>query len=147
MSYNKSTDFQSIQKDVLSTDTTTNSSISKLKQFKTNNKTVLGAVNENYNRLNNIAKQVADALAKAEEALGKATYIQNDEFIPDENQVSFVLSKTPNDQDNILFYINGIKYSRDDIKYISDTNTIEWLSAEQLQLGPKHSVSVVYTHM
>ena len=45
MAYDKTTDLESIQADVLTTDLSTNTKISKLKQLKTDTKVITKAIN------------------------------------------------------------------------------------------------------
>lgn len=55
--------------------------------------------------------------------------IFNDEpSVTSNSQVAFVLTKTPKDTANILFFINGIKYSQKNWTYDKDSNTITWTS-------------------
>ncbi len=64
MAYDKTNDFEAVQSDVLTTDTSTNSKISKLKQLKTDTKVPTKAINATYEQLGNAQASAADALQR-----------------------------------------------------------------------------------
>ncbi len=64
MAYNKSEDLESIQADVLTTDTTDNTKISKLKQLKTDTKVPTKAINALNEQLGNAQESASDALQR-----------------------------------------------------------------------------------
>ncbi len=64
MAYNKSEDLESIQADVLTTDTTDNTKISKLKQLKTETKVPTKAINALNEQLGNAQESASDALQR-----------------------------------------------------------------------------------
>lgn len=64
MAYDKTNDFEAIQADVLTTDMSTNTKISKLKQLKTDTKVPTKAINATYEQLGNAQASAADALQR-----------------------------------------------------------------------------------
>ena len=154
MAYDKTNDLFSIQNDVLTTLLTNNTKISKLNGLKTDGKSVVKAINELLSKLNTVLSQVTTASQDANEAkdgiAGVKTEvqtmvteivtqkmteivsggIQNDEFACEDNQTAFRLSKAPIDKDNILFYINGVKYRKADYRYDESTNIVEWVNTD-----------------
>ncbi len=64
MAYDKTNDFQDIQADVLGTDTSTNTKLSKLKQLKTENKVPTKAINALNDQLSNAQASASDALQR-----------------------------------------------------------------------------------
>jgi len=176
MAYNKANDLPDIQNDVLTSDTSANSKISKLNQLKTSAKRITKAINELNDKLGaaqeSAASATTEAAAAKDEVVGMKTEvqnmvteivtkkitevvvsngIQNDEFACENNQTVFSLTKTPADKNNILFYINGIKYPKTDYCYHEDSNTIEWLNAVKNDQRPNafslkdtDSVSAIY---
>ncbi len=168
MAYDKTNDLFSIQNDVLTTLLTNNTKISKLNGLKTDNKTIVKAINELLGKLTTAIEQVTTATQQANEAKGSITEIknevqsmvtetiaqntagavsgsiQNDEFVCEDNQTVFHLAKTPIDKENILFYINGIKYAKADYCYHEEDNTIEWLSVVKNEQHP-HAFSIKAT--
>lgn len=150
MAYEKATDLESIQADVLTTDTSTNAKITGLKKLKTDNKIVTKAINEIFSLLSTISAQSGNAVTSANEAneavsnmkdevpsivqevlIQKMTEIisggiYNDELTCADNQTVFVLTKKPLDKDNILFYVNGVKYPKNNFSYDAEANTITW---------------------
>jgi len=64
MSYDKVNDFEDVQADVLTTDTSSNAKISKLKQLKTETKVPTKAINATYEQLGNAQASAADALQR-----------------------------------------------------------------------------------
>lgn len=155
MAYDKSTDLVQIQADVLGTSLASNSKITGLNKLKTSAQVVLRAINEINNKLESALNKTDQATAAATEAKEnvagvkdevqtmitevvtktiKETVvvgggIQNDEFYCEDNQTVFTLSKTPADKDNILFYVNGVKYTKEDYRYNEADNTVEWLNS------------------
>jgi len=153
MAYDKATDLEQIQADVLGTSLANNSKITGLNKLKTSAQVVLRAINEINNKL-------ASALTKTDQATAAATEakenvagvkeeaktlvqeiitqkmteivsggIQNDEFYCEDNQTVFALSREPVDVNNILFYVNGVKYTKEDYRYNEADNTVEWLNS------------------
>lgn len=174
MAYDKATDLEQIQADVLGTSLANNSKITGLNKLKTSAQVVLRAINEINNKL-------ASALTKTDQATAAATEakenvagvkdevqtmiaevvtktiketvvvgggIQNDEFYCEDDQTVFTLSKTPADKDNILFYVNGVKYLRSDWEYNEARNEAKWLNTAQATKGftisKTDTVSIVY---
>ncbi len=153
MAYDKTNDLFPIQNDVLTTLLTNNTKISKLNGLKTDGKSIVKAINELLSKLNTALSQVTTASQQANEAKNgvagvktevqtmvteivtqKMTEIvsggiQNDEFYCEDNQTVFALSKTPADKDNILFYVNGVKYTKEDYRYNEADNTVKWLNS------------------
>ncbi len=76
MSYDKSTDFKSIQADVLTVNTTDNELISSLKQLKTDNKSVTKAINALNEQLGNAQTSASDAVARVVELETVVTQLQ-----------------------------------------------------------------------
>ena len=76
MSYDKTSDFKSIQADVLTTDTTDNELISSLKQLKTDNKSVTKAINALNEQLGNAQTSASDAVARVVELEAVVTQLQ-----------------------------------------------------------------------
>ena len=172
MAYDKTNDLFSIQNDVLTTLLTNNTKISKLNGLKTDGKSVVKAINELLGKLNTAISQVTTASQDANEAkdgvAGVKTEvqtmvteivtqkmteivsggIQNDEFTCEDNQTVFALSKTPADVNNILFYVNGVKYLRSDWEYDEVKNEAKWLNTAQATKGftisKADAVSIVY---
>lgn len=179
MAYNKATDLEQIQADVLGTNVANNAKITGLNKLKTSTKIVLRAINEvNEKLINALAKtdQASDMAKSATEnvdslkedvktmitevvketitntvIVGGGGNIQNDEFVCEDNQVKFVLSKKPTDIKNILFYVNGVKYPKIEYQYNEADNSIEWLNAEVNDAHPQafalsatDSISAVY---
>ena len=159
MAYDKSTDLNDIQKDVLTTALTNNSKISKINQLGTTAKTIIKAINELNGFLGTATDQANSATATANEAkesieITKAELqetiktvvkevivtegvaasinynLQSDEFACQNGQTVFALSKVPADKGDILFYVNGIKYMKTDYQYDKSSNTVQWLNAE-----------------
>lgn len=152
MAYDKSTDLEQIQADVLGTSLANNSKITGLNKLKTSAQVVLRAINEINNKLASALTKTDQATAAATEAKESAAEvktevqtmvtevvtrkmtevvsggIQNDEFACEDNQTMFKLSKVPIDKDNILFYVNGVKYRKADYRYDESTNIIEWVN-------------------
>lgn len=64
MAYNKTEDLESIQADVLTTDTTDNTKIAKLKQLKTDTKVPTKAINALNEQLGNAQESASDALQR-----------------------------------------------------------------------------------
>ena len=64
MSYDKVNDFEDVQADVLTTDTSSNTKISKLKQLKTATKVPTKAINATYEQLGNAQASAADAMQR-----------------------------------------------------------------------------------
>ena len=172
MAYDKTNDLFPIQNDVLTTLLTNNTNISKLNGLKTDGKSIVKAINELLSKLNTAISQVTTASQEANEAkdgvAGVKTEvqtmvtkivtqkmteivsggIQNDEFACEDNQTVFTLSKTPADVDNILFYVNGVKYLRSDWEYDEVRNEAKWLNTAQATKGftisKTDTVSIVY---
>ena len=177
MAYDKSTDLEQIQADALGTSLASNSKITGLNKLKTSAQVVLRAINEINNKLASALTKTDQATATATEAKEsvagvkdevqtmitevvtktiKETVvvgggIQNDEFYCEDNQTVFTLSKTPVDKDNILFYVNGVKYTKADHRYDEANNSVEWLNvtADEKHTHPFYLkttdiVSVVY---
>jgi len=172
MAYDKTNDLFPIQNDVLTTLLTNNTKISKLNGLKTDGKYIVKAINELLGKLNTALSQVTTASQEANEAkdgvAGVKTEvqtmvteivtqkmteivsggIQNDEFACEDNQTVFALSKTPADKDNILFYVNGVKYLRSDWEYDEVKNEAKWLNTAQATKGfvisKADAVSIVY---
>jgi len=172
MAYDKTNDLFPIQNDVLTTLLTNNTKISKLNGLKTDGKSIVKAINELLGKLNTALSQVTTASQEANEAkdgvAGVKTEvqtmvteivtqkmteivsggIQNDEFACEDNQTVFALSKTPADKDNILFYVNGVKYLRSDWEYDEVKNEAKWLNTAQATKGfvisKADAVSIVY---
>jgi hypothetical protein len=175
MAYDKTTDLIQIQADVLGTSLASNSKITGLNKLKTSAQVVLRSINEINNKLESALNKTDQATAAATEAnesvagvknevqtmvteivTQKMTEvvsggIQNDEFVCEDNQTVFHLTKTPIDKENILFYINGVKYAKADYRYHEEDNTIEWLSVVQneqhshaFSIKSTDSVSAVY---
>lgn len=172
MAYDKTNDLFSIQNDVLTTLLTNNTKISKLNGLKTDGKSIVKAINELLSKLNTALSQVTTASQDANEAkdgvAGVKTEvqtmvteivtqkmteivsggIQNDEFVCEDNQTVFKLSKTPADVNNILFYVNGVKYLRSDWEYDEVKNEAKWLNTAQATKGftisKADAVSIVY---
>lgn len=172
--YDKDTDLLSIQADVLTTDVSTNSKISKSKQLKTTNTVVTKAINELNSTLQQIVLQVANAVNNSDEAkkgvdgvkeevpgivqevlIQKMTEIVsggifNDEIECSDNQTVFTLTKKPLDVENILFYVNGVKYPKKDTAYDAENNTVTWKNVPDaehphgFQIKSTDSVSAVY---
>jgi len=175
MAYDKATDLEQIQADVLSTSLANNSKITGLNKLKTNVQIVLRAINEINTKLQSVLKKADQATETATEAkenvagvkeeaktlvqeiiTQKMTEIvsggiQNDEFYCEDNQTVFALSKTPADKNNILFYVNGVKYTKEDSRYNETDNAVEWLNVAADEKHPHpfalkvtDVVSVVY---
>ena len=68
MAYDKTTDLESVQADVLTTDMTSNTKVSKLKQLKTESKVPTKAINALNEQLNNAQASASDALVNAADA-------------------------------------------------------------------------------
>lgn len=154
MAYDKSTDLVQIQADVLGTSLANNSKITGLNKLKTSAQVVLRAINEINNKLASALTKTDQATAAATEAkenvagvknevqtmvteivTQKMTEvvsggIQNDEFVCEDNQTVFKLSNTPVDKDNIMFYVNGVKYRKADYRYDESANTVEWINTD-----------------
>lgn len=154
MAYDKATDLEQIQADVLGTSLANNSKITGLNKLKTSAKVVLRAINEINNKLESALNKTDQATAAATEAKENVAGvkdevqtmitevvaktiretvvvgggIQNDEFYCEDNQTVFALSKTPADKDNILFYVNGVKYTRADFQCNEADNSVEWIN-------------------
>ena len=156
MAYDKSTDLNNIQFDVLTGNLGLNEKIKGLNKLKTVSQTVVRAINELFSTIDQAKTQAGIATDAATEAkqgvetakteiqesvqsIVKETItqkmteivsggIQNDEFYCEDNQTAFTLSKTPADKDNILFYVNGVKYTKEDYRYNEADNTVEWLN-------------------
>ncbi len=64
MAYNRETDLESIQADVLGTDTSTNTQLTSLKQLKTDTKTPTKAINALNEQLGNAQTSASDAVAR-----------------------------------------------------------------------------------
>ena len=67
MAYDQATDLQQIQADVLTADTSTNTSIKGANKLKTNNKSVLKAINELNTQLKSASNMAAQAVTRANE--------------------------------------------------------------------------------
>ncbi len=78
MAYDKSTDLESVQADVLTTDTSTNTKITKLKQLKTETKVVTKAINALNDQLGNAQASASDALQRVNSMTSDMTAVQND---------------------------------------------------------------------
>jgi hypothetical protein len=172
MAYDKATDLEQIQADVLGSSLASNSKITGLNKLKTSAQVVLRAINEINNKLASALTKTDQATAAATEAkqdvenvkeeaktLVQETItqkmteivsgnIQNDEFCCEDGQTVFALSKTPADKDNILFYVNGVKYLRSDWSYDEANNEATWLNTNQATKGfvisKADAVSIVY---
>lgn len=172
--YDKSTDFKDIQSDVLTIDLSTNEKVPRAKLLKTESKIITKAINALNDQLNaaantaNSASTAADSAANAvaevktnitniikEQITQKMTEIvsggiQSDEFEPADKSGVFKLNKQPLDPSNILFYVNGIKYSKKNFVYDKETNTVKWTGFKDeshpkgFSIEPSDSVSVVY---
>lgn len=154
MAYDKSTDLIQIQADVLGTSLASNSKITGLNKLKTSAQIVLRSINEINNKLESALNKTDQATATATEAkenvagvknevqtmvteivTQKMTEvvsggIQNDEFVCEDNQTVFKLSNAPVDKDNIMFYVNGVKYRKADYRYDESANTVEWINTD-----------------
>jgi hypothetical protein len=154
MAYDKTNDLFPIQNDVLTTLLTNNTKISKLNGLKTDSKSIVKAINELLGKLTTAIEQVTTATQQANEAKGSVAEvktevqtmvteiatqkmtevvsggIQNDEFACEDNQTVFKLSKAPVDKDNILLYVNGVKYRKADYRYDESANTVEWVNTD-----------------
>ena len=170
MAYDKTTDLIQIQADVLGTSLASNSKITGLNKLKTSAQVVLRSINEINNKLESALNKTDQATAAATEAkqgvenvkeeaktLVQETItqkmteivsggIQNDEFYCEDNQTVFTLSKTPADKDNILFYVNGVKYTKEDYRYNEADNTVEWLNVAADEKHP-HPFALKVTDM
>ncbi len=78
MAYDKSTDLENVQADVLTTDTSSNTKISKLKQLKTENKTVTKAINALNDQLGNAQASASDALQSVVNMDQRVTAVETD---------------------------------------------------------------------
>ncbi len=76
MAYDKTNDLNDIQADVLTTDTTDNPNISKLKQLKTDTKVPTKAINATYEQLGNAQASAADALQQVTEVKADVAEVQ-----------------------------------------------------------------------
>ena len=143
MAYDKATDLNYIQRDVLLTSVKQNTAIPKPKQLKTSQATVIQVLNDldakmstALDKSNAASKGVEDVKTNiinivTEQITQKMTEIvsggiQNDEYVPKNGQAEFALTKTPADKTNILFFVNGIKYTRNDFAYNEAANTVTW---------------------
>ena len=176
MAYTKSTDLNDIQNDVLTSDLTSNTKISKINSLRTTAKTIVKAINELNGLLGAAVDQAQTATQNAQEAnaavettkteiqqtiqnvvkevvVQKMTEdisggIQNDEFACVDNQTKFTLSKQPLDKNNLLFYVNGVKYLRSDWSFNEAANEIVWVntspSTKGFVIGKNDMVSIVY---
>ncbi len=78
MAYDKTTDLESVQADVLTTDTADNTKISKLKQLKTENKVVTKAINALNDQLGNAQASASDALQSVTNMGQRMTAVETD---------------------------------------------------------------------
>ena len=163
MSYDSSTDLKQIQKDVLTTDLTANTLISRASQLKTQSSRITKAINELQSRLDSSLNYATDASQKVDAIQENITNIvkeqitsivsggiQSDEFIPAENQNKFTLTKTPADPDNIMFFVNGVKYLKVDRSYSATDNSVTWTGQKSetrpkgFNLATTDEISIVY---
>lgn len=165
MAYDSSTDLSAIQRDVLTTDVSANSLISKVKQLKTSQKTIIKALNDISSKLDQAIEKANTANTDAAEtkklvsssgagsaqtATAPSITLQNDEFVCADSQTEFVLSKTPKDANNILFLVNGVKYARSDFSYNASSNKATWTGIKDenhprgFSLAHTDVVSIVY---
>ena len=92
VAYDKTTDLESIQADVLTTDTTDNTKITKLKQLKTDTKVPTKAINALNEQLGNAQESASDALQRVvalENRLADSTPADNPE--PQTNETVVVV--------------------------------------------------------
>lgn len=163
MAYDKSTDLTSIQADVLTTSLETNAKINKLNQLKTTQKSITKAINElkgNLSQAINKSQAASDQVTDVKENIINIVKeqvtsivsggIQNDEFKCQDGDTKFLLTKTPADKDNIMFFVNGVKYARADHSYDENTNEETWIGIKDenhsngFSLSSKDVVSIVY---
>ena len=163
MAYDKSTDLTSIQADVLTTSLEANAKIKKLNQLKTTQKSITKAINElkgNLSQAINKSQTASDQVTDVKENIINIVKeqvtsivsggIQNDEFKCQDGDTKFLLTKTPADKDNIMFFVNGVKYARADHSYNESTNEETWIGIKDQNhpngfvLSSKDIVSVVY---
>ena len=163
MAYDKSTDLSVIQADVLTTSLEANAKINKLNQLKTTQKSITKAINElkgNLSQAINKSQTASDQVTDVKENIINIVKeqvtsivsggIQNDEFACSDKQVKFALTKSPADKDNILFYVNGVKYAKADHSYDENTNEEIWIGVKDdkhpngFDLGTRDIVSIVY---
>ena len=163
MAYDKSTDLTSIQADVLTTSLEANAKINKLNQLKTTQKTITKAINElkgNLSQAINKSQAASDQVTDVKENIINIVKeqvtsivsggIQNDEFKCQDGDTKFLLTKTPADKDNIMFFVNGVKYARADHSYDENTNEETWIGIKDenhsngFSLSSKDVVSIVY---
>ena len=163
MAYDKSTDLTAVQADVLTTSLASNASISKLNQLKTTAKTITKAINELKGNLSQAiasSQNASDQVMEVKENITNIVKeqitsivsggIRNDEFACEDNQIVFKLTKTPADPDNVLFYVNGVKYLRSDQSYDAENNQVTWKGQKDdthpngFDLSSKDNVSIVY---
>lgn len=78
MAYDKTTDLESVQADVLTTDTADNTKISKLKQLKTENKVITKAINALNDQLGNAQASASDALQSVVNMDQRVTAVETD---------------------------------------------------------------------
>jgi len=103
-----------------------------------------------------IVNMVNKAVSQATTGAGTTTIIassniHDDEFKCQNGQTVFKLSKKPLDTNNILFYVNGVKYAKNCFSYDKDKNTITWTNTvkdadhpDAFVLEETDNVSVVY---
>ena len=163
MSYDSSIDLKQIQKDVLTTDLTANTLINRASQLKTQSSRITKAINELQSRLDSSLNYATDASQKADAIQENIANIvkeqitsvvsggiQSDEFIPAASQNTFTLTKTPADPDNIMFFVNGVKYLRADRSYSAVDNTVTWTGQRSearpkgFKLSTTDEISIVY---
>lgn len=163
MTYDKSTDLSVIQADVLTTSLEANAKINKLNQLKTTQKSITKAINElkgNLSQAINKSQAASDQVTDVKENIINIVKeqvtsivsggIQNDEFKCQDGDTKFLLTKTPADKDNIMFFVNGVKYARADHSYDENTNEETWIGIKDenhsngFSLSSKDVVSIVY---
>ena len=180
MAYVKSTDLNDIQNDVLTTVLTNNSKISKINSLRTTAKSIIKAINELNGLLGAAVDQAQTATQNAQEAsaaikttkneiqqsmqnvvkevvvkeaaFGERVQLCDDELdCHNDGQTIFPLNHKPVRDGDILFYVNGVKYPKDDYRYDAKANNITWLNAVRNEAHPHafdikktDSVSAVY---